>query len=310
MIGSSCNCTLFNCVVQDTVVNITGTNTVSNGGTSGGYIGGLVGAAENTFFEKCFQLGISNNPYYVILFANCLGGGLVGKCCGCSLYQCGVLGGRIDGILNNIGGIAGQFDSPATLSEVYVTSNVNLTGGSDVGGLAGSISITPGMFNVSNCYSQANVSGSFSGGLFGFVDSGPNVTFSSGMKNPKKLLKFKLSNHFSTFKKTVYVDSLSTSLCGIVIGSNDNPKISLSLVFVNNATQKPAFGFLSISRVFSFPNSSCLQNQVKQNFSQCIWDGFRLRSEYNYTASFVFLSLFPYFHFLLLKKNTCLWSNK
>ena len=61
-----------------------------------------------------------------------------------------------------------------------------------------------------------------------------------------------------------------------------------SFFYVNYSSSVPAFGSNSnctiSSPLFSFPNSSCLETEVSQNFSQCIWDGFRLRSEYNYTA--------------------------
>ena len=241
----------------------------------------------NGVLKNCYQLGFYSNPNATIVQTCNFGGGLVGMCSACSILQSGVERGKICASRTQTGGAVGViFQSPSTLSEVYLTSNVSVIGISCVGGMVGSIA---GTVNISNSYSQALVStiGGSNGELFGYLSVNLLLNIDNG-KDFRNLFNWLL------ILFQVYVDSLlSTGVDGILFGDNQSNNLKLNCVLYTNYSSLPAFAPGSVnlttySGIFSFPNSSSLENFAAQNFSQCIWDGFKLRSQYNYSAKFVF----------------------
>jgi hypothetical protein len=107
-------------------------------------------------------------------------GGLVGTLSGSNILRSSA-GCSVTGVEQCLGGLVGQVDSPATISECHATGNVSVSGtglGQSVGGLAGNV---PGSCTVFMSYASGKVTGKDeAGGLVGCSAGQISCCFASG----------------------------------------------------------------------------------------------------------------------------------
>ena len=277
--GGICGCAINNtliqyCHVQDTIVT-----------AIGDCAGGLVGEIIRGCLIHSYQLGVLSNPTVLIVSAaNQTAGGLVGILEMAAVCECGIERGLVAS-KNNSGGVVGQISGLTNLTQVYATSLVTVQAYLlNIGGLIGSILCSQSPTSLTDSYSAANViPAPNSGGLIGAVLA--PVKFVDGLLS-------KLFHIFTSFLNLikVYVVPNFSHINGTIMASCYGTTISYMNVFYLNDSSLPDIGSNSTCSL-PYP-SNCsntvadLQNLVNQTFNKCVWDGYRLRSEYNYTATF------------------------
>ena len=86
--GQFYNSFLTNCIIQNTIVNGSG----SSSSSSGGFIGNI---QSSSTIINCHNLGISSNPNSIIVFGYQFVGGIIGYSENSNIYKSGVYQGKI-----------------------------------------------------------------------------------------------------------------------------------------------------------------------------------------------------------------------
>ena len=265
------------CVVENTLINC-----ISGQNPYGG--GGLVGSTlVNTSLRMnhCYNLGFPGNSSQQIVMGQRALGGLIGSTNGpLFLSKSGVDSGVINSSYCIAGGAVAliQANVTATLSEVYVSENVTLAlynNSHDAGGLVGEIYFQENCnhdISITNCYSKATVLAiglsrvSCLIGEFSFNNNSINNSIS--FQNVYSSCKIQASS---------YVSLITT------IPSDRSNFFNFTNVFCSNVSSPNVSALIGNSSV-NFPivlNCSQLWNEVMYGFDQRIWNGDRLRIEYN-----------------------------
>ena len=211
------------------------------------------------------------------------GGSSVGGLCGefknpknftsISIFQSGVVQGKISSNLGNTGSIIGSLiiDSVSNdifISQVYSGKDVQVScGGDSCGGFIGLINVQNHTVLIENSYSRSNVtSTSFSvGGLIGNISTSISLNISNSYT----------SNSVNGLNKL-----------GASIGDfSGNLTLFSSNYFFNNETNLSlaAVGVANFSTNITGLSCFNLYNQL-ENFNQSVWGGNELRFQFNFTS--------------------------
>ncbi|GHV36703.1 hypothetical protein FACS1894178_8220 [Bacteroidia bacterium] len=173
LFGHTDAATLKNIIVEDSIVNVTGSNI--------DYAGGLVAYAIGGTIDSCVSFGQINVKIYT---DNCSAGGLIGYANGGSVQHCANYSNvtTVRSSPNSIatGGIVGKTNDATAVSYCYnqglISSDFGKVGGI-IGDRAGTISTIQNCFNTGNI--TANGTTSYAGGILGYTNlSGSAISYS------------------------------------------------------------------------------------------------------------------------------------
>ncbi len=131
----------------------------NSGAVKGGnYTGGIAGETATAIVENCQNTAEVSGTSDV--------GGITGRAANGYIVSCGV-GASVSGEGDNVGGITGSSEDE-TVSNSYLLTGVDVTGGKNVGGIVGSAK----NFEITNCYiaggGTITGSGENTGGIAGY----------------------------------------------------------------------------------------------------------------------------------------------